>query len=610
MKSKRSQWMWACVVSGLMVFPVWGQEKAAPDAPAKKIVQLEFKGPVQEVPPSSPFAFMSSKQMTTRSVLDRMKKMREDESVEAVFITFDSTGFGLGQLQDIRQGIEQLKKSGKKVYIYLDSCYSSGLYWLASSATELAIVPTGDVWLTGLYSEQLYVKNLLTNLHMDADFIHMGDYKSAGETLTNTEPSPAALEQLNWLVDDVYRQLLEQTAASRGKTPTEMEKLVNNGPYSAEEALKMGLIDQVMYRPDFVKHIKAKHGELPFDKKYGVEKGPNLDFTNPFAFFEFFAKLMEKPAEDDTPRIALIYVEGMIIPGEGEEGMFGEQSHGASSPLQKALYEAALDDQVKVVVLRVDSPGGSATASDIIWNATKAVAQKKPLIVSMGNVAGSGGYYVSCAGDTIFAEPGTITGSIGVVGGKIITKGFWEWAGVNWYPIKRGTHADMMATDKPFTEEGRAKLFNWMSDIYGVFKSRVMEKRKDRLTKPIDDLAGGRVYTGAQALKLGLVDKLGGLEDAIAFAAEKANLGTDYKIKVLPKPKTIFDVLQEEMGGDAENSNVRLAIQHSDRFGSMWSVLQGLEPQKAQALMRVLEQVQLFERENVLVVMPYEIVIH
>ena len=258
-------------------------------------------------------------------------------------------------------------------------------------------------------------------------------------------------------------------------------------------------------------------------------------------------------------------------------------------------------------MLRVDSPGGSAVASEIIWHATQEVAQRKPFIVSMGNVAGSGGYYVSCGADTIFAEPGTITGSIGVVGVKFVTQGFWDWAGVNWHPIQRGRNADIMATDKLWSDEHRVKIRNWMTDVYEVFKSRVEAKRKDKLAKPMEELAGGRVYTGAQALELGLVDKLGGLQDALKHAALQANLGSDYEIEILPKPKNIMDILMESFSISAASGTHAVSLRPT--IESLLPLLGSVEPQKAQVLQRMLQQIQLFQQETVLTVMPGELVI-
>lgn len=591
-----------CLAAVGMIWPAASRAFAE-----NKIVHLELKGPIAEAPDSNPFGFVSDKQFNTRSLIDRLKQIRNDESVEAVFMTFEDPQMGLAQLQELRQAIGQLKTVDKEVYIHLDSCYSTGLYWLASSASRLAVVPTGDVWVTGLYGEQLYLKNALGHLRVEADVIHIGDYKSAGEILSRSEPSKESAEMLDWLFDDIYRQMLEEIAESRGMKVAAVRSTIDSGPHSAESARRAGLIDEVADRKTFVDAIKARHGDIPFDKDYGKPGKLDLDTANPFALFqEIFGKLTSGQQIVDTPAVALVYVVGNIIVGEGDTGPFAAVNNGASTPLRKALYEAAYDDNIKAVVLRVDSPGGSAVASDIIWNATQEVAKHKPMIVSMGNVAGSGGYYVSCGADRIFAEPGTITGSIGVVGVKLVTKGMWDRIGVNWYPIQRGENADIWATDQPWSDAHRAKIRGWMEDVYGVFKSRVESKRKDKLTKPLEDLAGGRVYTGAQALELGLVDELGGLHNALKHAALAANLGDDYEVRVLPKPKNIFDMIFENFSaslGQPTTHSTHTVLQ------AVLPVLQTLEPQKVAVFLNMLEQIQMLQKENVMLVMPSQFVI-
>jgi protease-4 len=282
-----------------------------------------------------------------------------------------------------------------------------------------------------------------------------------------------------------------------------------------------------------------------------------------------------------------------------------------STNVRKALDEAARDDDVKAVVLRVDSPGGSAVASEIILNATKRVKAKKPFIVSMGDVAGSGGYYVACAADTIYADSATITGSIGVVGGKFVTNPMWGKVGITFKGYKRGAHSDIMASDHPWSDEERKTMQGWMDEIYEVFKGHVKEIRGDKLKKPIDDLAGGRVYTGKQALELGLVDKLGTLEDAIHAVAKQANL-TEYDVKVVPEPKNIFEQLMEATGGGKDDKhNLDATVGRSGiKLGGPSLVdlaapqLEGLDPARVKAIKRALVQLQTLHREGVSLMMP------
>lgn len=306
--------------------------------------------------------------------------------------------------------------------------------------------------------------------------------------------------------------------------------------------------------------------------------------------------------------IGIVYVDGAIGLGAGEPSPFG--GGGAnSSDIRKALDEAAADDSIKAVVLRVDSPGGSAVASEIILDATRRVKAKKPFVVSMGNVAGSGGYYVACASDTIFADENTITGSIGVVGGKLATSGMWKKIGVTFKSYTRGQNAGLLGTSDVFSKPEREKMQAWMDDIYGVFKGHVTAARGDRLKKPIDELAGGRVYTGRQALELGLIDKIGTLQDAIEHVAAAAKL-TEYEIRSVPEAKNFLDELLKELSGEEDDkSRFGLALKSGgDRHLSLVELalphLRGLDPQRVKSVTAALKHLQLMQREGAVLVMP------
>jgi protease-4 len=283
-----------------------------------------------------------------------------------------------------------------------------------------------------------------------------------------------------------------------------------------------------------------------------------------------------------------------------------------SSEIRKALDEAASDDSVKAVVLRVDSPGGSAVASEIILDATKRVKAKKPLVVSMGDVAGSGGYYVACASDVIFADASTITASIGVVGGKFVTNPAWNKLGITFKSYKRGQNAGLLSSAEPWTDSEKNQMQTWMNDVYEVFKKHVTAIRGDRLKKPIDELAGGRVFTGQQALELGLVDKIGTLQDAIAFAANEAKLSADFDVRVVPEPKNFLEKIMEDASG-ADNEPGQLSLRSRTRLMPQGQVslidlampyLQHLDPSRVATIKMALNRLQLMQKEGVIVSMP------
>jgi protease-4 len=288
----------------------------------------------------------------------------------------------------------------------------------------------------------------------------------------------------------------------------------------------------------------------------------------------------------------------------------GASNAAYSTDIARALDEAARDDSIKAVVLRVDSPGGSAVASEIILQATQRLKDKKPLVVSMGNVAGSGGYYVTCAADTLFADAATLTGSIGVVGGKFITTDMWNKVGITWKSYQRGNNAALLSTDTDFTPEQRQRMQAWMDDIYGVFKGHVTAIRGKRLTKPIDDLAGGRVYTGEQALNLGLIDKIGTMSDAISYAADLAKV-TDYQVRTVPEPKNFLQRLMEESSGEDNDPHHLTTALAASPPGDSISLLKlaapylaNLDPQRVRLIQAALWQLQLVQREGVILMIP------
>jgi len=419
----------------------------------------------------------------------------------------------------------------------------------------------------------------------------------------------------NWLLDGIYDGLVDMIAEGRDMKPDKVRALIDDGPYTAERAKDVGLVDAVEHHDEFVDHLKRRYGQ---DTRIARNYGDSKDEAVPTDFFGamqyMFSLFMggEEAAHGDS--VAVVYVEGPIVTGKSPQSLFGGESGAGSTSIRRALEKAASDESVKAVVMRVDSPGGSALASDIIWRATQEVARDKPFVVSMGNVAGSGGYYVACGARHIFADANTITASIGVVGGKLITTGLWDWAGVNWVAHQRGKNAGILNTSRPFNDDERKRIIDWMDEVYGVFKSHVVAGRGKKLAKPIDEIAGGRVFTGEQAHKLGLVDRIGGLEDAIRYAADQANL-TEYEVRVIPKPKTIFDMLSEAFGGQTDDEQVSTSLTgsllkpDSALMQQILPVLQQLDPQRVKAVWRTLMRLDLIHREGVITMMPEELVI-
>ena len=571
---------------------------------------FRLDGALSESPSELAHLLGETKPQTLHELVSRLDQAAQDSQVPAVVILLESPEIGLAQTQELRQAMGRLRQAGKKVHLFAEAL-DMGTYLLSTGASNITVVPSGMLMVMGLNSEALYLRGLLDKIGVQPDLVHIGEYKSAGEIFTRSGPSEEALQQMNRLLDDVYSRMIGAVARTREMGTDQAEAALTSGPYSAEQALDIGLIDSVRYRKDFLDRLSSRY-EAELDTRYGGKKTPELDFSTPFAIFQLLSDLMQdvQPALSSAS-IAIVNVEGLIVRGKSSDGGATGKLVG-SRTLRQALEKAAQDDTVKAVVLRVDSPGGSALASEIIWKGTQRIRQAKPLVVSMGNVAASGGYYVSCGADRIFADESTITGSIGVLGGKMVTVGMWDKLGVNWHRLPRGRHATLFSPSAPFSEHDREFIREFMNETYETFKQRVTEGRGTRLKGDLEPLAGGRVYTGRQALEIGLVDDLGGLHEALAFAAERAGLET-YKVRLLPEPKTILDLLLEALGLD-EDSDLELGGAPSALADPLVKaalpLLGNVDPWRRAAALRSLRVAEVLTREGVIVVPPFQMIIH
>jgi protease-4 len=588
------------------------EQKESKKAPAGKsrIVVFRLSGPVTESSTDDPLSF-EAPGISLKDLVARMKKAAADPEVKAVVILPEGGSMGLAQTEEVRQAMKRLRSAGKEIYAHADSL-SMRQYALVSGVSRLSVVPTGDLWIMGISGEAPYLRGLLDKLGVKPDFLTCGAYKSAAEMFMRTGPSPEADQMQNWLLDGIYNTTVGLIAKGRGLNAEKVRELIDEGPYQADDAKKAGLIDAVEHRQEFEAMLKEKYGkDVVFDKKYGQKTQAKVDFTSPLFPFRLMAELLGEKKKKPTGKaaIAIVYVDGPIVVGGGAASPFGGNTAQATE-IRKALDEAARDDSIKAVVLRVDSPGGSAVASEIILDGTRRVKAKKPFVVSMGDVAGSGGYYVACGADTIFADESTITGSIGVVSGKFMTNDMWKKVGITFKAYQRGKNAAMLSSGSVFTKDEKAKMQGWMDKVYDVFKGHVIAIRGKKLTKPIDELAGGRVYTGRQALEFGLVDKIGTLRDALDHVAAQAKI-KDYDIRVVPEPKNFIERLLEQATGQKDEKPGLDAVAPRLSAASGTSLvklampyLKDMDPQRVRLVVRALERLQLMQQEGVILMMP------
>lgn len=527
------------------------QSSKETDAKKAKVVCFSLHGEYPENPTSADL--FSEIRPSLSVIIDRIDAAAKDKDVAAVWIKFEGVQVGRGKVNELRAAIARLRKANKPVYAELTTA-DSAQYLLASACDQIVMPESGMLIIPGVRAEMMFFKGFLDKIGLEFEDLKMGKYKGALEPMTRRDMSQPLRESMEAIVDDIYNEMVTCIAADRHLNEMVVKSLLDHGLYNAEGAKNAGLIDQVLYSDEIEQSLKKKLNAESLDivTNYKV-KTVDTDFSGISGFMKFMDIVTGgKPSEkaDKKQKIAVVYAVGTITEGKSSSSIFGGSVLGSKS-IAAALRKAADNPNVVAVVLRIDSPGGSATASDIIWRET--VRMKKPFIASMGDVAGSGGYYIAMGAKKIFAEPGTLTGSIGVIGGKPVFKGLYDKLGLNTEVISRGTNSGALSSTNPFTPAERRVWIELLESTYKQFVSKAAEGRKMPYDK-LHELAQGRVYTGAMAKKIGLVDELGTLNDAIAAAKTAAGLKPDADIDllILPQPKSIIEQLFGDQSADAE----------------------------------------------------------
>jgi protease IV len=444
---------------------------------------------------------------------------------------------------------------------------------------------------------------------VDANFVQIGEYKGADESYTRTEPSPESRGELNKIVDSLYELLVDTIAANRNVSKQSVKQLIDDSMASAQQAKDRRLVDHLVSADDLRDLLKEElgaGGDVNVMANYAMPQREKLDFSNPLSLF---TQLTKRPKEKDAkPVIALIHAEGVIVDGEDEDGILGASGNVGSENIRKAFRMASRDQNVKAIVLRIDSPGGSALASEVMWQAVQRAAADKPVIVSVGSMAASGGYYLASAGDYIFADSSAIVGSIGVVGGKFVLTGLFEKLGISTESFTRGKNADLFSMDKPWTDRQRRLVTNWMKTTYDQFTGRVMTMRKDKI-KDIDSVARGRIFLAKQAKDLGMVDEIGGLSDAIRHAADEADV-SDYEIKSIPGSYSLIDYISGNVDPSMFEGEVKATARPQIKIQiQAQSPLMMLPASARKMIGRQLQFMQILEKRPVMLVAPYTITI-
>lgn len=475
-------------------------------------------------------------------ILANIKKAKTDENIKGIYIEIGMISAGFATREEIRNALLDFKESGKFITTYSE-IYTQGSYYLASVADYICMYPEGGMELRGLNSTIPFFTNALKKMGIEPQVIRHGKFKSAVEPFMLTEMSDENREQIETYMGSIWEHFLKNVASDRKLTRDRLNEMAENLEIqTTEDAVRLGLVDSLFYRDQFQNHLA------------NLMEQENYDDIN-FISLKKYNKVKNENARDKfkKEKVAVIYAQGEIQSGEGSETVIG------SERISKAIRKARKDEKVKAIVLRVNSPGGSALASDVIWREMKLANEEKPVVVSMGDVAASGGYYIACASDKIYASPNTITGSIGVFGiMPNIEELMTDKIGITFDNVKTNKFADLGSVNRPLTQEEYDIIQKGVVDVYNTFTSKVAEGR-DMSQENVDDIGQGRVWSGTNAMDINLIDEYGGLEAAVAGAAELAEL-EDYRIYELPEQKDPFQELLEQLEEDMQTSWIKYQL--------------------------------------------------
>ena len=515
-------------------------EDKAVDVKENSVLHLTFNKPIYDRTPNNPFENYDFQKMKSNTaaglndILKNLKKAATDNNIKGIYFDFSNIPTGISTIEEIRNAMLEFRKSGKFIISYAES-YSTTAYYLSTVADEIILNPDGDILFKGLNAEIMFLKGTLDKLDIEAQIIKVGKFKSAVEPLILEKMSDANREQMQVLVNSIWGKIIESISETRGISIYDLNLIADNLDITdAEQALKHNFIDKIMYKDEVLAEIRTKL-EIGEDDKINLLK--MTKYTN--------APATKEVKKRSRNKVAVVYAIGSIGGGEGGEREIG------SEKISKTLRKARLDDKIKAVVFRVNSPGGSALASEVIRREVELTCKVKPVIVSMGNLAASGGYWISCSADKIFADPTTLTGSIGVFGVIPNLKDFYKnKLGITHDNVKTNENSDYITANRPLTTYQRKIIQKGVDKIYQEFLELVAEGR-NMTTEQVNKIGQGRVWSGVDALRIGLIDELGGMEDAIAAAVEMAEL-PDYRIIELPKQKDPFEQMIKDIFGNTK----------------------------------------------------------
>jgi len=568
----------AFAVSAAGLGALWLFTSRQPSVSRDSTLMLRLDTDLNETAPDDVFRQVLSgrRAPSLATIVDNLRKAKVDDRIRAVVIS--PSGLQAphwGKVQEVRDAILDYRRSGKPAIAYLEFA-DDRMYYLASACDRIYLMPSSGIDLNGLASYALFLRGSLDKAGAYPDFVHIGQYKTAAHQYTEYGFTPAHREMAASLNRDLYEQLVRGIADGRKKSPEEVRALIDKGPFLAGDAVKAGLIDGLAYldQLDDKEKLPRENGDWVETREYAGVSASKLGLNK-------------------GPRIGVIYASGIIMSGESAFDPFSGQILG-SETLIRHIRAARDDKSLRAIVVRVDSPGGSAVASDAIWRElviTRDQNPKRPLVVSMSDLAASGGYYIAMAAPHIVAQPATLTGSIGIVAGKLVTGGTYAKLGANIESVSEGRNAEIYSPARPFNESERAALIASLSSFYDQFVEKAARAR-NMTPERLETIAQGRVWTGSQAKEVGLVDELGGLDRAIAIAKEQAGIPEDSGVQVVvyPARRSVYEMLAEAFQLETRGDLIAAALLPAD---------------ERRALGLITAPMRLFRRAEPLALMPY-----
>lgn len=582
--------------------PVLVAEEAEPAeaAPRGIVAWLEIRGPLREGP--VPYAWVSEEEagLSLQGVVDHIDRLAASDEHLGLVIYLDQPMLSTTQIDEITRTVHQAREAGLIVMFFAEA-YDTASYLLACSGDRILLQNKGELTLSGIGWEEMYLAGLFEKIGIKADLIQVGKYKGADEQFTRTGPSEAWNENVSSLLDDMYGQIVGRISKARDMTVAETESaMADSWTMTDKQYVDRGLVDDLTER-DLISVTGEVFGNQFAWEKLTTEPQQPTRRDNPFAVLQML--FQEKTTQAQRDSIALVHAYGPINSGDSSTpgGLFGGQSIGSRTMI-RALRDARQQDKIKGVVIRTDSPGGSALASEVIWQAVREVGKVKPVFVSVGAMAASGGYYIACAGDHIYVSEASILGSIGVVGGKFVMGDLYEKVGVTIHRRPRGPFGDIFNSEEPFTPEQREAVRQSMESVYDQFIDRVTIGRGERLGD-VDAVAMGRLFTGRQSIENGLADRIGGVDAALADMANKLGLEEgEYDIIDLPPPMN-FSEFMSDFFAESPTPDGRAVLP------ALAAAREVLGPRRFEAVRRTLQGLMALRDESAVLIHPTPFVV-